>query len=117
MVTVSYPLLGVTDPATSAPVTLASPARGPVLLPGPQGAPGPPGQVELVTCTTHTKTVTRHHRRVKVKQQKCTTSSLSGPVKFTTRGATPHATLSQHGVVYAAGLGQGGRIRLVVVLR
>jgi hypothetical protein len=87
-----------------------------VLLPGPQGAPGlpgPPGEIELVTCTTHTKTVIRHHKKVKVKQQKCSAKLVSGPVTFTTSGAAAHATLSRRGVVYATGSARDGRTRLV----
>jgi hypothetical protein len=44
-----------------------------------------------VTCT-----------KVKGKQR-CTTKLVSGTAKFTTTGLAAHATLSRHGVVYAAG--------------
>ncbi len=37
------------------------------------------------------------------KKQKCTTKTVSGTVKFTTKGLAAHATLSRHGAVYAAG--------------
>ena len=66
----------------------ATGAQGPA---GPTGAQGPTGKVELVTCTK------------KGKKQHCTTKLVSGTVNFTTTGSTEHATLSRHGVVYAAG--------------
>lgn len=76
---------------------------------GPAGAQGPPGlagQVELVTC----KVVTRKGK----KQQQCTTKLVSGTVKFTTAGAKASATLSRHGLVFAAGMAsvQRGRLSL-----
>ncbi len=37
------------------------------------------------------------------KKQKCTAKLVSGTVSFTTSGAPAQATLSRHGVVYAAG--------------
>ena len=61
---------------------------------GPAGAPGPAGsagQVELVTC------------KKAGKKQKCTTKTVSGTVKFTTKGLVANATLSRHGAVYASG--------------
>ncbi|MGA2165180.1 MAG: hypothetical protein ABSH36_12015 [Solirubrobacteraceae bacterium] len=66
-------------------------AQGPAGPTGAQGPAGPAGQVELVTCKT-----------VKGKQR-CTTKLVSGTVKFTTTGSAAQATLSRHGVVYAAG--------------
>jgi DNA-binding beta-propeller fold protein YncE len=63
-------------------------ARGPI---GAQGSAGPAGEVELVTC-----------KKIKGKQH-CTTKLVSGTVKFTTAGLAAQATLSRHGVVYAAG--------------
>jgi hypothetical protein len=121
-ITVTYPLLGVTDSATSAPVTLTSSAPIVLPLPAPVGAapspsqpgpPGPPGKIELVKCTTHTKTVKRAHSRVKV--QTCTTRLVSKPVKFTTGPAGAHATLSRGRSVYATGSVRGGRVRLVAI--
>jgi hypothetical protein len=58
---------------------------------GPPGAKGPAGKIELVTCET-----------VKGKQH-CTTKLVSGTTKFTAAGSFAQATLSRHGVVYAAG--------------
>ena len=61
---------------------------------GPQGKTGPPGpagKVELVTC-----------EKVKGKLH-CTAKVVSGTVKFETAGTTARATLSRHGLVYAAG--------------
>jgi hypothetical protein len=68
--------------------------RGPTGAQGPAGArgpAGPSGKVELVTC-----------KKVKGKQR-CTGKLVSGTVKFTTAGLAARATLSRHGVVYAAG--------------
>ena len=64
----------------------AAGAQGPA---GPGGKEGPAGKVQVVTCTK------------KGKRKKCTTKTVSGTVKFTTSSA--QATLSRHGVVYAAG--------------
>jgi hypothetical protein len=72
----------------------ATGAPGPAGPQGPagaQGPAGPAGKIELVTCRT-----------VKGKQR-CTAKFVSGTVKFTTTGQSARATLSRHGVVYAAG--------------
>jgi streptogramin lyase len=127
MVTITYPLLDVTDSATSVPVTVIPQSSGPTGAEGPTGAggptgpqgqpgasgppgpqgqtgpPGPPGKVELVTCTPVTKTVTQHGRKVKVTRQHCTTKLVTGPVKFTAALAAGRATLSRRGIVYATG--------------
>jgi hypothetical protein len=68
--------------------TGAQGAAGPA---GPAGEQGPAGKVELVTCKT-----------VKGKQH-CTAKLVSGTVKFEAAGTAARATLSRHGVVYAAG--------------
>jgi hypothetical protein len=69
---------------------------------GAQGPAGPAGKVELVTC-----------KKV-AKKQKCTAKLVSGTVSFTTSGAPAQATLSRHGVVYAAGTARtaSGRMSL-----
>jgi hypothetical protein len=76
---------------------------------GTQGPAGPAGQIELVTC-----------KRV-AKKQKCTAKLVSGTVSFTTSGAPARATLSRHGVVYAAGTARTARgsmsLRLLPVRR
>jgi DNA-binding beta-propeller fold protein YncE len=81
-------------------------ASGPI---GTQGPAGPAGEVELVTC-----------KKV-AKKQKCTAKLVSGTVRFTTSGGPSQATLSRHGVVYAAGMARtaSGRIslRLLAVRR
>ena len=69
----------------------AAGAQGPAGPAGAQGGAGPAGKIELVTCT-----------KVKGKQH-CRTKLVSGTVKFTTTGLAAQATLSRHGVVYAAG--------------
>jgi len=53
-----------------------------------------------VTCTT-----------VKGKQR-CTTKLVSGTVKITTTGSAAQATLSRHGIVYAAGTARLARGRM-----
>jgi DNA-binding beta-propeller fold protein YncE len=68
--------------------------KGATGTPGPtgaQGPAGPAGKIELVTCKT-----------VKGKQH-CTAKLVSGTVKFEAAGTAAQATLSRHGVVYAAG--------------
>lgn len=89
-VTVTYSLLDVTDSAISAGVTVIAQSSEPTGPQGPQGQTGPPGpqgqtgppgpagKVELVTCKTMTKTVTRHDKKVKVKRQQRTTKLVSG---------------------------------------
>jgi hypothetical protein len=74
-------------------------ASGPA---GAQGPTGPAGKVELVTCET-----------VKRKQH-CTTKLVSGAAEFTAAGLPTQATLSRHGVVYAAGTARlaHGQIKL-----
>ncbi len=77
-------------PGATGPTGLqgATGTQGPT---GAQGHAGPAGKIELVTCQT-----------VKGKQH-CTTKLVSGTVKFTTAGSSTKATLSRHGMVYAAG--------------
>jgi hypothetical protein len=70
-------------------------AKGPA---GPAGKEGPAGKVELVTC-----------KKVGGRQR-CATKLLSGTVKFTT--ASARATLSRHGIVYAAGTARRRRGRM-----
>lgn len=93
-------------------------ATGPA---GPAGPAGPTGQVQLVTCRTVTVTKTakvngkRRHR--KVKQQRCTTKLVSGPVKFTTTGsATTRARLVRNGRTVGRGTAarSGRGLRLVL---
>lgn len=69
---------------------------GPTGAQGPAGPAGPAGKVELVTCT-----------KLKGKQH-CTAKLVSGTVKFTTAGMAARATLSRHGIVYAAGTARLG---------
>ena len=77
-------------------------AQGPA---GPAGEQGPAGKVELVTCKT-----------VKGKQH-CTTKLVSGTVKFEASGTAAQATLSRHGVVYAAGTARVEHGRMSLRLR
>lgn len=80
-----------------------SAAPGPA---GAQGPAGPAGKVELVTC-----------KKV-AKKQKCIAKLVSGTASFTTSGAPAQATLSRHGVVYAAGAARtaSGRMSLRLLL-
>ncbi len=82
---------GATGPTGEKGAGGAAGAQGPAGPPGAQGPAGPAGKVELVTC-----------KKVKGKQH-CTTKLVSGTVNFTTTGLAAQATLSRHGVVYAAG--------------
>ena len=74
--------------------------QGPTGPQGPQGATGargPAGEIELVSCTTVTKTVNKR----RVTRQRCTAKLVSGKVTFTTTPAL--ATLTRAGAVYATG--------------
>jgi alpha-tubulin suppressor-like RCC1 family protein len=80
---------------------------------GPTGARGPAGEIEIVTCTTATKTAKSHGKKPG-KQQKCVTRLVSSPVKF--KAATARATLSRGGTREATGTatGRNGFLRRVV---
>ena len=94
--------IGDTGPAGEKGAGGATGAQGPAGPQGPagaQGPAGPAGKIELVTCRT-----------VKGKQR-CTAKLVSGTVKFTTTGQSARATLSRHGVVYAAGTARIARGR------
>ncbi len=91
----------------------AGPA-GPAGATGASGPAGTSGAVELVRCHTVTRTVTRHHRKVRVAQQQCSTKTVTGTAKFTTTAAAEHATLSRGGVLFASG---GSGASGVLVLR
>jgi Collagen triple helix repeat (20 copies) len=97
---------GVAGSTGGSGATGAAGARGAT---GAQGPAGPAGKVELVTCTTVRR------------KQHCTAKLVSGTVKFSTAGPVKRATLSRHGVVYAAGTARrtDGRmsLRLVAVRR
>jgi hypothetical protein len=82
---------GVAGPTGEKGAGGAAGAQGPAGPPGAQGPAGPAGKVELVTC-----------QKVKRKQH-CTIKLVSGTVTFTTAGLAAQATLSRHGMVYAAG--------------
>lgn len=100
------PLSGTAQPAGAGQVGPAGP-QGPAGAAGPAGANG---QVELVTCTTVTQTKKVHGHNRRVKQTRCTTKLVSGPVTFTTGGA--RATLTRGDVVYAVGFARGTRLQL-----
>jgi len=82
---------GATGPEGKAGATGPTGQKGAPGPTGAQGPAGPAGKVELVTC-----------KKV-AKKQKCTAKLISGTVSFTTSGAPAHATVSRHGMVYAAG--------------
>jgi hypothetical protein len=114
-VTVTYALLGTTETATSAAVTVDPtvlrldrpdrPDRG-------DRPPGARGQDRAVTCNTVRTTVTRKHKRVHVTKQACKTNLVSGPVKFTTASADQRASLSRAAVIYATGYAHRTRVGL-----
>ncbi len=76
-------------------------ATGPAGPQGPTGPRGAPGQIELVTCVITTKTVTRHGKRRKVSQRRCSTKLVSSPIKFTVAGT--HLALQRGSRLYATG--------------
>ena len=85
-------------------------AQGPAGPAGPQGPAGPagaqgpagsPGKVELGDV--------QDDQKKGRKAQQCTTKLVSGTVKFTTAGASAHATLSRRGTVFAAGTARSER--------
>ena len=116
--------LQITSNDPGSPATVALSGAGGSLPQGPQGpagTQGPAGKIELVTCKTVTRTVTRvikHKRRkIKVTQQQCKTRIVSGTVKFTTSVGAIKASVSRGTTVYATGtrasLG-GGRSQLLL---
>ena len=105
-------LVGVTGTGTAAP-------QGPL---GPAGKQGPAGKVELVSCKSVTRTLTKvinhKRRRVKVTQQKCSARIVSSPVKIKTTATDTTAAVSRAGVVYARGYRlASGRLVLTDVRR
>ena len=123
------PIAGATA-GTGAGVSLVSAGpRGPTGTQGPAGSqgrraqPGPTGpvgpqpltsrrdasgKVELITCKTVNRTVIKKlngkRRKVRVKRQKCTSTLVSGKVKFTIANTATHATISRKRTVYATGV-------------
>ena len=103
--------IGSDDPASPVTVGLTGTGgtlpQGPIGPTGPAGQPGPAGKVELVSCTTVTKTVVRKahgkRKKVKLKSLKCTGKLVSGTVKFTATGKITKAKLVRGGVAYANG--------------
>jgi hypothetical protein len=81
--------VGAPGPAGQKGATGATGARGRT---GARGPAGPAGKIELVTC-----------RKVRGRQR-CTARLVSGTIRFTIAGHSARATLSRHGVVYAAGV-------------
>jgi hypothetical protein len=79
---------------------------GPAGATGATGAAGKAGEIQLVTC----KTVTVSKNGKRVKQQKCTTKTITGTASFTT--ASAHATLERGSVAYATGMAHAGRVTL-----
>lgn len=92
---------GATGPAGERGTAGPQGEKGPA---GAQGPAGPAGKVELVTCRT-----------VRGKQH-CTAKLVSGTVKFEATGSAAQATLSRHGVVYAAGIARLGHGRIALRL-
>jgi len=114
------PLLNAS--ATSSALTVIAQNSGPTGATGSTGATGPPGatgatgaagpkgtagQIDLVTCTTSTKTVDHKKKTV----TKCTSRIVSSPATFTS-DSDARATLGRRGYVYATGSVKGGRVLL-----
>jgi hypothetical protein len=97
---------GLAGPA--GPAGAAGPT-GPAGAAGPQGPAGADGKVQLVKCTT----VKQGNKKV----QKCTTKLVSGPLTLKAAAASAHATLSRHGVVYAAGIARANGAHLSLRLQ
>jgi virginiamycin B lyase len=95
-------------PVGAAGAAGAAGGTGATGAPGPVGPKGSAGKIELVTCSTVTRTVTRKGKRSKVKVKKCKTRQVSGTVKFTTASAR----LTRGAVVYATGTARGNRVVL-----
>jgi hypothetical protein len=97
-------------------------ATGPAGLAGPPGPAGAPGRVQLITCTTSTKTIVRKEKngtphKVRVRHRKCNSRLLSSPVRFVLDGNHARASLSRGRIVYATGSGRTGAhgsLRLVL---
>jgi hypothetical protein len=106
-------------PSSGSPAGSAAGPTGATGPAGPQGPAGKNGEVELVTCATVTKTVTRKlhgkQKKVKVSSHVCSTKMVSGPVTFTT-ASIDRAAISRLGFVYATGtaLRDGDRTRLIL---
>ena len=117
----------ISNDATS-PTTVALTGSGGSLPTGPPGATGPPGpagapgRVQLITCTTSTKTIIRKgksgtHHKVRVRHRSCKGRLVSGPVRFVLDGNHARASLSRGRIVYATGSGRTsahGSLRLVL---
>jgi hypothetical protein len=97
--------------SNASPVAVSQGPAGSAGRPGAAGPQGPAGQVQLVTCTTRTRTV----KRKPVKRTSCTGKLVSGPV-MTATGAAAAATLQRGKVVYATGTAvrKGARTQLVL---
>jgi hypothetical protein len=111
---------GPIGPAGPGGTGTAGPAgsAGPAGATGQAGPAGPAGTIELVTCKAVTVKVKKGNKTVKKTEQKCTTKTVSGTVKFTT--ASVRATLARGRVEYATGtrIGLGhGRTRLLLTPR
>ena len=94
--------------------------QGPTGARGPQGPAGSPGQIDLLVCgVLQTKTIKVKGKKVKIKVRTCQGRLVTG--KLTVLGAADNrASISRHGVVFAAGQSAQaaqGRARLVLKLR
>jgi hypothetical protein len=109
--------IATTDPAHPTLAVSLSGTGGPLPQgpPGQTGAAGPAGEIELVTCKSVkkkvTKTVKHKRKTVTVTEQQCTTKLISGTVKFTA-AATARVSLTRGRVTYATGTIAAGRLIL-----
>lgn len=111
----AVPLSGTGASAPAAPI-------------GPTGSTGsatqgsqPPGKVELLSCASVSKTVTKKvkgkARKVQVRQQRCSGKLVVGIVDLATGGGVNRATLARGRVRYATGTDvqlSGGRSQLAL---
>jgi hypothetical protein len=106
--TISDAEVGAPGPAGAAGPTGSTGSTGSTGPAGSAGAKGAGGQVELVTCTKVTRTVTKAGKKHHVTQSHCAGKLVSGPVSFTTTGKAKTATVtaSAAGHVVARGRAQ-----------
>jgi streptogramin lyase len=98
---------GATGPSGGSGATGATGPAGASGASGPAGPRGLAGQIDLVTCTTSTKTVKGKPKTV----TKCTSRPVPSPATFTS-DSEARATLGRRGHLYATGTAEHGRVLL-----
>jgi hypothetical protein len=107
----------------------ATGTQGPPGATGPQGPPGRTapqgprwpagarGRVQLITCTTVTRTVTRHGHRVRVNQRRCRARLISGTLCVVLDRPRVDVRLTRGRTLYATGEARhtaNGGVRIVL---